>query len=160
MKYTCPLIVVENIAESRKFYEELLDQKVLVDFGENITLGKDLSESSFALQSKSSWLDFIQKSQNDIISKNNHSEIVFEEENFEAFMEKLRKYPNIELVHDIIEYPWGQKVIRFYDPSKNVIEVGESMRSVIKGFLAKGLSAEETAARTMHPIEFVKSCMD
>jgi hypothetical protein len=47
-------------------------------------------------------------------------------------------------------------VIRFYDPDKNIIEVGESIESVIKRFLKRGYSIEETAKITQHPIEFVR----
>jgi catechol 2,3-dioxygenase-like lactoylglutathione lyase family enzyme len=161
MKYTCPLLVVDDIAESRKFYEDLLNLSVIVDFGANITFGDvKTHESLFALQSKASWIDFISKKESEIILKNNSFEIVFEEENFDDFMARLKKVPNLELVHDVIEYPWAQHVIRFYDPSKNIIEVGESMRSIAKRFLAEGLTVEETAKRIMHPIEFVQSCVD
>ncbi|MEW9121058.1 MAG: hypothetical protein AB2421_00005 [Thermotaleaceae bacterium] len=53
----------------------------------------------------------------------------------------------------------GQRVIRFYDPDMHIIEVGESMETVVKGFIKQGLSIEETAERTQHPIEFVKRCL-
>jgi len=41
----------------------------------------------------------------------------------------------------------------------HIIEVGESMEIVIKRFLKQGLSVEETANRTMHPIEYVRKCL-
>jgi hypothetical protein len=41
----------------------------------------------------------------------------------------------------------------------HIIEIGESMVSVVKRFLNQGLSVEETAQRTQHPIEFVKQCL-
>ena len=44
MKFKLPLIVVVNIAVSRKFYEEILNQKVVMDFGANITF-----EGAFSL---------------------------------------------------------------------------------------------------------------
>lgn len=37
LKYTCCLITVSDIKHSRKFYEEMLGQKVKFDFDENIT---------------------------------------------------------------------------------------------------------------------------
>ena len=33
MKFKCPLIVVKDIKESRKFYEDILGQKAILDFG-------------------------------------------------------------------------------------------------------------------------------
>lgn len=49
-KLLCSLIVVESIEKSRKFYEEVLGQKVEFDFGENISFAGGL-----ALQSRISW---------------------------------------------------------------------------------------------------------
>ena len=46
--------------------------------------------------------------------------------------------------------------MRFYDYDGYIIEVAESMESVAKRFLSQGLSVEETARRTMFPVEFVK----
>lgn len=36
MKFKCPLIVIKNIDVARSFYENILDQKVKCDFGENV----------------------------------------------------------------------------------------------------------------------------
>ena len=153
MKYKMPLIVVKDMAVSRKFYEEVLNQKVEMDFGANITF-----EKAFSLQTKDSWVDFIRKTEKDVHNKPDNFELYFEEEQFENFVERLKSF-EINYVHDVIEYPWGQRVIRFYDPDMHMIEVGESMETVVKRFIGQGLSIEETAERTQHPIEFVKSCL-
>ena len=52
MKYKMPLLVVSDIAISRKFYEDILDQKTTMDFGANITF-----EGGFSLQTKKSWVN-------------------------------------------------------------------------------------------------------
>lgn len=152
MKYKLPLVVVDNISVSRKFYEEVLNQEVILDFGANITFAGD-----FAIQSKESWVNFIQKSESEVLSKSNNFELYFEEEKFDELVERL-KYLELQNVHGVVEYPWGQRVIRFYDPDMHIIEVGESMETVVKRFISQGLSIEETAERTQHPIEFVKAC--
>ena len=36
----------------------------------------------------------------------------------------------IEYVHPVKEHGWGQRVVRFYDPDKHIIEVGENMKVV------------------------------
>ncbi|MGS0763745.1 VOC family protein [Syntrophomonas curvata] len=153
MVYRCPLIVVENMETSRKFYEEILNQKVILDFGANITFAGD-----YSLQTKASWADFIDKRENEILTQSNNFELYFEEDNFDDFIARLQLHP-IRYVHDVKEYSWGQRVIRFYDPDLNIIEVGESMCSVVKKFIAQGLSIEETSEITQHPIGFVKSCL-
>ena len=155
MKFTSPLIVVKDMKKSREFYEKVLNQKVILDFGENITFDGD-----FSLQTKASWQDFIDKNENDILQKSNNFELYFEEENFDQFMSHLNSFDQIELVHKVKEYPWGQRVVRFYDPDSHIIEVGENMRFVVKRFLAEGMTIEETSKRSQFPIEFVKSCME
>jgi hypothetical protein len=47
----------------------------------------------------------------------------------------------------VLEHSWGQRVIRFYDLDKHIIEVGEAMKIVVKRFLSQGLSMEDTAKR-------------
>lgn len=154
MKFMCPLIVVNDISVSRSFYEKVLNQKVILDFGANITF-----EGNFALQSKETWIDFIEKTDKDIKQNSNNFELYFEEENIDDFIERLKSYTDLQYVHGVKEFPWGQRVIRFYDPDMHIIEIGESMVSVVKRFSNQGLSVEEIAKRTQHPVEFVKKCL-
>ncbi|MEL7655067.1 MAG: VOC family protein [Bacillota bacterium] len=153
MKYKLPLIVVEDMERSRKFYEEILGQKVILDFGANITFAGD-----FSLQTKDSWRTFIGDYEDTIIFRPNNFELYFEERNFQEFVSKLKSL-EVELIHDVVEYPWGQRVIRFYDPDKHIIEVGENMVTVVKRFIDQGLSIEETVEKTQHPIEFVENAI-
>jgi len=44
MKYKQPLVVVDDISVSRRFYEEVLNQNVILDFGANITFAGDFAE--------------------------------------------------------------------------------------------------------------------
>ena len=71
------------------------------------------------------WKKFLGK---DIIPKNNSCALYFEEQNMEAFIEKLETlYPSIQYVNRLMVHSWGQKVIRFYDLDGNLIEVGTPM---------------------------------
>ena len=153
LKYKLPLIVVEDMERSRKFYEELLDQKVILDFGANITFDGD-----FSLQTKDSWRGFIGDFESTIIFRPNNFELYFEEMDFFDFVKKLKTY-GVELIHDVVEYSWGQNVVRFYDPDHHIIEVGESMVSVVRRFIDQGLTIEETAERTQHPIDFIENAL-
>ena len=52
----------------------------------------------------------------------------FEEKDIEGFIERLeRYYPEVKYVNHLMTHSWGQKVIRFYDPDGNLIEVGTPM---------------------------------
>ncbi len=151
MKFICPLLVVKDIEVSKKFYENILDQKVQYDFGENVSF-----ESGFAIHLKSHFSNLININEGNIIQKSNNSELYFEEEDLDTFLKKLAALDSIQYVHELKEQPWGQRVIRFYDPDMHIIEVGEPMESVVKRLLNTGLSIEETSKRTMMPEEFVK----
>lgn len=54
----------------------------------------------------------------------------------------------------------GQRVVRFYDPGKHIIEVGEKMEAVILRFVEQGLSVEDIAIRMDVPIDYVNSFLN
>ena len=152
MKFGCPIISVKNLAVSRAFYEKVLSQKVILDLGANLTFGNEASV--FALQA--GYADLVGANDLPISYKGNDHELYFEESNFDNFEKHLKQFDDILYLHHTKEYPWGQRVVRFYDPDFHIIEVGESMESVFKKFHKQGMSIEEVAQRTQHPVAFVK----
>ena len=152
MKLQCPMLVVSDLAASRAFYETLLGPVVILDFGANITFN-----GGFALQTEESWLQFIGKPSSVLKKKPHDMELYFETESFDSFLQQLGTQ-TVELVHPVQDMPWGQRLIRFYDPDGHIIEVGESMQTVICRFLQQGMSAEEAAQKSLHPLEFVRQC--
>ena len=153
MKFVCSMICVKDVNESREFYEKLFGLKVKFDYGINITF-----DCGLAIQEKFSELSGIPE--NDIKYKTNNFELYFEEDYFDDFLIKLNELNNIEYVHNVIEYDWGQRVIRIYDLDKHIIEIGESMDFVIKRFLKNGFSIEETARKSQHTIEYIKKLIE
>lgn len=153
MKYKNTLIAVKNMGKSKQFYHDILGMEVVEDFGANVTLTGGLS-----LQTVNSWEDFIHMKENQIKFGNNASELYFEEDNMDEFVEKLNHIKNIDYVHPLKEHSWGQRVVRFYDLDKHIIEVGENMVMVVKRFLDSGLSIEETAVRMDVTVDYIKSC--
>ena len=114
------LIVVKDIEKSRKFYHDLFAIDLVLDNDGNMILTEGL-----VLQDEKIWKRFLDR---DIVPKNNSCELYFEEQNIEAFIEKLeRLYPTIEYVNPLMTHSWGQRVIRFYDLDGNLIEVGTPM---------------------------------
>ena len=57
------------------------------------------------------------------------------------------------------EDSWGQRVVRFYDPDKHIVEVGENMKIVCKRFLDSGMTPEQVAEFMNVPMKFIKACM-
>ena len=129
----------------------VLGLRVIMDFGVNKTLTGGL-----ALQSLESWQEFIETG--DVVFGSNSSEVYFEEDNFDKFADKLKKCA-VEYVHPVKEHSWGQRVVRFYDPDKHIIEVGENIKTVCKRFLDNGMTPEQVAERMNVPMKFVNACM-
>lgn len=146
MKYVCTVISVADISAARKFYEELFGLEVYQDYGRNIAFTCGL-----ALQQDFDWLVNIPKEK--VLKKSNNAEVVFEEQDFDGFLNKLKEYPEIEYLGEVIEHSWGQRVIRFYDLDEHLIEVGEDMQMVVKRFLASGMTMEEVSAKMDVSIE-------
>ena len=114
------LIVVKDIEKSRRFYHDLFGLELIVDNDGNMILTEGL-----VLQDEKYWIGFLGK---EIISENNSCELYFEESDIEGFVKKLESYyPDVRYVNRLMTHSWGQKVIRFYDPDGNLIEVGTPM---------------------------------
>ena len=153
MKYVCTVISVADISAARKFYEELFGVEVYQDYGRNIAFTCGL-----ALQQDFDWLVSIPKEK--VLKKSNNAEIVFEEQDFDGFLNKLKAYSNIEYLGEVIEHSWGQRVIRFYDPDGHVIEVGEDMKMVIQRFLNAGMTMEEVSVKMDASVEDLEKLLD
>ncbi|MGD9115886.1 MAG: VOC family protein [Dehalococcoidia bacterium] len=154
MKNICTLIAVRNMDKSKQFYHDVLGLDVTSDFGANAVL-----TDGIALQTVDTWKEIIHKQDEEITFKNNACELYFEEDDIDAFAARLKSIKNIEYVHPLFEQPWGQRVVRFYDPDKHLIEVGENMNQVVRRFIDSGLSIEDTAARMDVPVDYVSSCL-
>lgn len=111
------LIVVSDIEKSKRFYTQLFGLQVLADFGSNIILSEGL-----VLQEKAVWEELIGTSAE---LGGNQSELYFEENAMEAFVERLYSYEEtVSIVNELQDQErW---VIRIYDPDKHLIEVAES----------------------------------
>lgn len=121
MKYKGTLIVVKDCKKSLNFYSDVFGFQLIKDNEGNMELTDNLY-----LQESGYWEAFIGAK---TIPNNNHSELYFEESDIEQFVNKLEKlYPEIEYVNRLMTHSWGQKVVRFYDPDGNLIEVGTPVK--------------------------------
>lgn len=151
MKFKNPMFVVADMDKTVAFYKKVLGLHVILDFGANKTLTGGL-----CLQTLETWKTFI--GTDEIAFGGNNAEIYFEEDDFDAFAEKLKKF-DMEYVHPVKEHSWGQRAVRFYDPDKHIVEVGENMKIVCKRFLDSGMTPEQVAERMDVPMTFVNACM-
>ena len=101
MKFKNPLLVVTDLQKSIQFYKETLGLHVVMDFGANVTL-----TGGVCLQTKESWIGFLQISEQEVAFGGQSGELYFEEDNFDAFAERLGKMKGIAYVHPVIEHRW------------------------------------------------------
>lgn len=120
MKLRNVLIVVNDMEKSIAFYQELFGLEVILDQDGNVIMTEGL-----VLQDANIWKKFLER---EIIPRNHSCELYFEEQNIEEFVDKLEHYHEpIEYVNRLMTHSWGQRVVRFYDPDGNLIEVGTPM---------------------------------
>lgn len=150
MELKNPLLVVSDMERSLAFYETVLGLRVVLDFGANKTLTGGL-----CLQTLETWGAFL--GANPVAFGGNDSEVYFEEDQFDAFAERLSTL-ELQYVHPVKEHAWGQRVVRFYDPDRHIIEVGEAMSAVCRRFLDSGMTPEEATARMDVPPDYVREC--
>ncbi len=150
MRFECALLAVNDVEKSKKFYCDLFEQEVVLDLGKNVTFS-----GGFAIQEDFAWLCNIDK--NDVKQKSNNMELYFEVDDFDAFIKKLKTYPETAYVNKPMMHEWKQRVVRIYDPDYHIIEIGESMAVIARRYLSEGCSAEETSRIIQHPIDFVRN---
>ena len=98
VKYQMPLIAVSDVGRSKRFYCGLFDQRVVLDFGENVTFS-----GGFAIQEKFAWLTGL--AEDSVRSRPNNMELYFETDDLDAFMQRLGEWPDpVELLHPPHKY--------------------------------------------------------
>ena len=153
MKYTSTVISVSDVNASRRFYEGLFGLELYQDYGINVSFTCGLS-----LQQEFDWLVSVPKET--VLRRSHNMELAFETRDFDGFLEKLKQYPNIKRLGEVIEHSWGQRVVRFYDPDGHLIEVGENMKMVVERFLSAGMTMEEVSARMDVSLGDLKKLLD
>jgi catechol 2,3-dioxygenase-like lactoylglutathione lyase family enzyme len=117
MKFKGTLIVVKDCNKALKFYQDMFGFKLIRDNDGNMELSENLY-----LQEEKYWEKFTGRR---VSLQSNHTELYFEEQDIDAFIEKLESfYPDTEYVNHLMTHSWGQRVVRFYDLDGNLIEVG------------------------------------
>lgn len=146
LKFVCPLIAVEDIARSRRFYEELLGQKVKYDFGRDVTF-----EDDFTIHLSSHFQELLGgAAQHPIVTRAHNGELYFETAQPELYARRLEK-AGAAFIHKLQEQPWGQRVIRFYDPDGHIIEIGEPMDALVRRLHEQGMSTDAILKKPLFP---------
>jgi catechol 2,3-dioxygenase-like lactoylglutathione lyase family enzyme len=114
------LIAVNDMDRAIRFYKDIFGLQVILNQEGNVIMSEGL-----VLQDAKIWKKFLKK---ELISKNNMTELYFEEPDIDGFVKKLEESEfEIEIVSELMTHSWCQKVVRFYDPDGNLIEVGTTV---------------------------------
>jgi len=147
-----PVIFVKDITASRQFYEGLLQQKVAMDMGLNLSFagGFALWQVDHAHQ----MIFGVPVDDPSALGRKNF-EFCFETDDLDAVFARATE-AGIKVVHPPHEQPWGQRVFHMVDPDGHIVEIGEAMPTVILRFMSEGMSVEDVARRTGMPLEFAQ----
>ena len=153
--YHSCVLLVNDIEKSKHFYKNILGQKIIMDFGRNVSFEGGLSiwEKDYALN-----LIFQEKTDEIAVGGNNF-EIYFETEDLDNLLDRLLN-EKVEVIHSVMEHSWGQRGFRVRDPDGHIVEFSESMESVVRRLNMNGLSLEEVAKKSMMPMEFIVMALE
>jgi catechol 2,3-dioxygenase-like lactoylglutathione lyase family enzyme len=155
IEYRSAVIFVTDMGTSRRFYEDLMEQDLEFDFGANVSYvgGLALWQVDHAHE-----IVFGPPPVDGAPSAGvgqGELELYFETDDLDAVV-KLFEEAGVAFVHPLREQPWGQRVIRVYDPDGHIVEVGEPIPVFVARFLTQGMSVEQAAERTSVPLETVR----
>ena len=97
MKYCGTLISVSDMTRARNFYEQVMEQKVMLDLGVHVSF-----ENAFSLQSNYEELVGVKL---EAQRKPDNFQLYFEVDDLERWEAKLKSMEGIEFIHEIKEYP-------------------------------------------------------
>ena len=144
------VVMVEDVAVSRRFYEDVLGQEVAFDFGPNVSF----AGGAFAIWQVDHAHETLFGEPSGEVGRGG-MELYFESDDLDEVVERFRE-ASVPFVHPLREQPWGQRVVRVRDPDGHIVEVGEPIPVFVARFLQQGMSAEEASERTSVPVAVVR----
>jgi len=146
---------VKSIAEAKKFYTEVLGQVISHDFGQNVIFASGIT----LWEIRPGHIIHRDPGQASLgENRCNRFEFYFETEDIERTYERLKEN-GVEFLHGLHEEPWGQRTVRFFDPDRHLIEVGETLKTFVGRLAGQGRTAEQIMAKTSIPLETVRQLL-
>lgn len=154
MEFKSSMLIVKDLEKTKAFYTSLLGLTVLGEMG-----GANVAFSGgLAAQTESSWAAFTGSDPAVFRYGGHDMELYFEERDFDDFVKKV-KAAGVEIVSETV-MPYGQKVLRIYDPDKHIVEVGEDMGVMMRRLRSEGLSVEQIAQKTFMPLPAIEHLLN
>jgi catechol 2,3-dioxygenase-like lactoylglutathione lyase family enzyme len=151
-QYHSSVLFVSDVEKSKKFYTEIIGQKIEMDFGKCIGFvgGFAIWDLVYAYN----MIDIEESEKKKYGRSHSRVEIYFEIEDIVSLYDQIKK-ENVEILHGIKEQPWGQRCFRIYDPDHHIIEFAEPMTIVIERLYDEGLTHNQIVKKSLMPVEVV-----
>jgi catechol 2,3-dioxygenase-like lactoylglutathione lyase family enzyme len=150
IQFHSSVLLTADIKRLSSFYIEVLGQTVKFDVGACVIFHSGMSlwqpSNELTIAAKLGYCCHP--------SGNKNLELCFETQTMAADVGRI-KAAGVKLLHDVIEEPWGQQTLRFFDPDGNLVELGESIPTFVRRHHAAGLSPEAVAEKTGVPLQAV-----
>jgi catechol 2,3-dioxygenase-like lactoylglutathione lyase family enzyme len=143
---------VADIERSKAFYTGLLGQEIDLDFGKNVILKSGLT--LWEIQ-PNHIIPHTLGHEHIAENRSTRFEFYFESSALAEVYEHLLA-AGVEFLHPVHEEPWGQRTIRFFDPDRHLIEIGEPLETFIARLFSDGMRPEEITVKTGVPVEKVR----
>lgn len=144
------VLITEQLSAMKLFYTDVMRQEVAFDFGNCI--GFECGLSLWTLTEAYPLSKALGDRPAD--ASNDNIETCFETDDYDDETAHI-KASGIELLHDTACEPWGQLTLRFFDPDRNIVELGESMPCFCRRLHNGGMDADAVADRTGIPLDVV-----
>ncbi len=141
--YRMPVLFVDDIETSKRFYMNHLGLDVMHDFGENIVF-----RDAFSLWQRQRAETIIYGGRQAPPSPGNKPvELYFETDDIEALWQQLQR-SDVDVIHGLKEEPWGQRTCRIYDPDRYIVEIAEPMEAVVRRLASTDMNTAAIARKT------------
>lgn len=123
VRFINPVVLVKDIGVSTEFYTGVLKLKIVQDSGPFV-----LFEDHFSIHQAHELL-LNAKGEDTSRAKpslgSDNVLLYFEVADLDELFNEIKD--KVELIHPILRQEWGQRVFRFYDPDRHLVEIGEPL---------------------------------
>lgn len=122
MRFINPIPFVRDIAASTAFYRDVLGLAVVEDSGTFVRFEGNFAIHDGEALARTVWGGPVDGEPAQSCGQRNLL-LYFEDDDIDACFARLKD--RVQLIHGLNKQPWGQRVLRFYDPDGHAVEIGE-----------------------------------
>lgn len=143
LQFHSSVLFCHDVHKQKEFYMQFLGHDVKMDLGNCVVLGNHLT--LWQISDANPIAGELGYTYEPIGNRN--LELSYESDAFGDAVEKVLM-SDLRILHNVEEEPWGQYTIRFYDPEGNLVEIGESMRTMAIRMKDEGMTLDDIVEKT------------